>query len=223
MSITFVQSNPRQATRLALCGLVAAVVLPLLPIGHWIAPGDSTAAWLSREAVWWLYALAILSWLVLAERLPLSSIGFRSPTWKTLLFAVLGLVAALFVFTIHFAVIVRLFHLDTTGALEQQRAILSRPYWFRVLLTLRAGVVEEILFRGYLIEKVRQLTGSVALAVALSVLTFTGAHFAGWGLVHLIPVFGVAIVFALLYVWCRDLPSNMLAHFLTDGAALLLR
>jgi hypothetical protein len=30
-----------------------------------------------------------------------------------------------------------------------------------------------------------------------------------------------ALVFALLYVWRRDLPSNMLAHFLADAAGFL--
>jgi membrane protease YdiL (CAAX protease family) len=213
----------RRAISLAAFGLTSAIILPLLPVGRWIAPGDSISALLSREAVWWIYAAAVLIWLRFAERLPMRSIGFRRPGWKTLLFAVLGAAAALLVFAIHFAVLVRVFHLDMSAALEQQRLILSRPYWFRVLMVLRAAVVEEILFRGYIIEKVRQLTGSVVLALALSVLTFTGAHFAGWGLVHLIPVFGTAVVFALLYVWRRDLPSNMLAHFLTDGAGFLLR
>jgi membrane protease YdiL (CAAX protease family) len=217
------QHDSRRANLLALCGLTAAVVLPLLPIGKWIAPGDSIAALLTREAFWWLYAAAVLLWLGIVERLPMNSIGLRRPTWKSLAFAVLGAVALLLVFAIHFGVIVRVFHLDAAAAIEQQQIILSRPYWYRVILVLRAAVVEEILFRGYIIEKVRQLTGSGLLAIALSVLTFTWGHFTGWGLVHLIPVFMSAIILALLYVWRRDLPSNMLAHFLTDGAGFLLR
>jgi uncharacterized protein len=217
------QSESRRAVVLAACGLSAAVILPLVPIGRWLASGNSISALLIREAVWWLYAAAVLIWLGLVERLPMSSIGFRCPTWKSLLFAVLGAGALMLVFVIHFGVIVRIFHLDMTAALDQQRIILSRPYWYRVLLVLRAAVVEEILFRGFIIEKVRQLTSSVVLAVALSVLTFTGGHFAGWGLLQLIPVFSGGVIFALLYVWRRDLPCNMLAHFLTDGAAFLLR
>ena len=217
------QHDSRRANLLALCGLTAAVVLPLLPIGKWIAPGDSIAALLTREGIWWLYAAAVLLWLGIVERLPMNSIGLRRPTWKSLAFAVLGAVALLLVFAIHFGVIVRVFHLDAAAAIEQQQIILSRPYWYRVILVLRAAVVEEILFRGYIIEKVRQLTGSGLLAIALSVLTFTWGHFTGWGLVHLIPVFMSAIILALLYVWRRDLPSNMLAHFLTDGAGFLLR
>ena len=223
MTTAPVQLKSRRASLLAGCGLAATLIFALLPIGRWIAPGDSIQALLCREAFWWIFAAGVLIWLAFVERLPLTSIGFRWPTWKTFLFALAGAAAVLFVMILHMGVIVRVFHLDTTTVLEQQRMILSKPYWFRVVLVLRAAVVEEIVFRGYMIEKVRQLTGSGLLAVAVSVLTFTWAHYAGWGAVQLIPVFGAGTALALLYVWRRDLPSNMLAHFLTDGAGFLLR
>ena len=223
MTTAPVQLKSRRASLLAGCGLAATLILALLPIGRWIAPGDSIQALLCREAFWWIFAAVVLIWLAFVERLPLTSIGFRWPTWKTFLFALAGAAAVLFVMILHMGVIVRVFHLDTTTVLAQQRMILSKPYWFRVVLVLRAAVVEEVVFRGYLIEKVRQLTGSGLLAVAVSVLTFTWAHYAGWGAVQLIPVFGAGTALALLYVWRRDLPSNMLAHFLTDGAGFLLR
>ena len=223
MTTAPVQLKSRRASLLAGCGLAATLILALLPIGRWIAPGDSIQALLCREAFWWIFAAVVLIWLAFVERLPLTSIGFRWPTWKTFLFALAGAAAVLFVMILHMGLIVRVFHLDTTTVLAQQRMILSKPYWFRVVLVLRAAVVEEVVFRGYMIEKVRQLSGSGFLAVAVSVLTFTWAHYAGWGAVQLIPVFGAGTALALLYVWRRDLPSNMLAHFLTDGAGFLLR
>jgi len=218
-----VQLRSGRASGFAACGLSATIIVSLLPIGRWIAPGDSIGALLSREAVWWTVAALVLLWLAFVERLPLSSIGFRWPTWKTFVFAVGGAAAVLFVMILHMGMIVRVFHLDTTTVLAQQRMILSQPYWFRVLLVVRAAAVEEVLFRGYMIEKVRQLTGSAVLAIAVSVITFTWAHYGGWGPVQLIPVFGAGVIFAVLYVWRRDLPSNILAHFLTDGAGFLLR
>jgi membrane protease YdiL (CAAX protease family) len=223
MTTAPLQLKSRRASLLAGCGLAATLIFALLPIGRWIAPGDSIGALLCREAFWWIFAAGVLIWLAFVERLPLTSIGFRWPTWKTFLFALAGAAAVLFMMILHMGVIVRVFHLDTTTVLAQQRMILSKPYWFRVVLVLRAAVVEEVVFRGYMIEKVRQLTGSGLLAVAVSVLTFTWAHYAGWGAVQLIPVFGAGTALALLYVWRRDLPSNMLAHFLTDGAGFLLR
>ncbi len=215
--------KPRTANVLALCGLAAAIILPLLPIGKWIAPGDSMRALMIREGVWWCYGAAVIAWLHFAERLPVGSIGLRRPTYKTLLFALLGAAALVAVMVLHYGVIVPAFHLNASASVAVRNQILARPYWYRLLLVLRAAVVEEILFRGYMIEKVRQLTGSTLLAVTVSVVAFTFVHLRGWGLVQLIPVFGGGVILALLYVWKRDLPSNMLAHFLTDGVGFLLR
>jgi membrane protease YdiL (CAAX protease family) len=121
------------------------------------------------------------------------------------------------------ALIVPAFHLDTTAAMATRHLILAKPWWFRFLMVLRAAIVEEILFRGYLIEKVQQLTASPPLAIALSIATFTLAHLSGWGMVQLIPVFADGLILALLYVWRRDLPCNMIAHFITDGVGFLLQ
>jgi len=173
--------------------------------------------------VWWLYAVGVFTWLRAGEGLPISSIGLHRPTWKGLLYALAAAAALLAVFVIHSAVIVPLFHLNIGAADAERSRILALPYWYRVLLVLRAAVVEEILFRGYIIEKVRRLTGSSPLAVVVSIAAFTYAHLAGWGLVHLIPVFGGGVIFAVLYVWKRDLSSNMIAHFITDAAGFLIK
>lgn len=207
---------------LALCGLVCAIVIPLLSIGSRVAPGDAMPALLIHEAFWWGYGAGVLLWVRFLERLPLDSIGLRRPTWKSLLFGFLAAVALTFVFLIHFAVIVPLFHLNGNTAGAERAVILTRPWWYRFLMVLRAAVVEEILYRGYIIEKVRQLTGSTVLAVFVSVAAFTYAHLSGWGLVHLIPVFGSAVIFAMLYIWKKDLPANMIAHFITDGMGFLV-
>jgi membrane protease YdiL (CAAX protease family) len=137
------------------------------------------------------------------------------------MFAVLAAIVVTAIMVLQFAVIIPMFHLDASAAIAGRQAILKTPYWYRVLLVLRAAVVEEILFRGYLIEKVRQLSGSTALAVIISVAAFTFAHLRGWGMVHLIAVGASGVVFALLYVWRRDLPSNILGHFFSDAIGFL--
>jgi membrane protease YdiL (CAAX protease family) len=202
--------------------LIFALILTQLAIGRWIAPGNTMADMLAREAVWWFYAFAVIVWLGGAERLPVSSIGLRSPTWKTLALGLLAFVLLLAVFVVQDAVIIPVFHLDASTAVAERNLMMKTPFWYRLLVVLRAAVVEEIIFRGYMIEKVRQLTGSSLLAVVVSIVAFTSAHFSKWGLVHLIPVFGAAVIMALLYVWKRDLPANMIGHFLIDGAGFLL-
>jgi membrane protease YdiL (CAAX protease family) len=207
---------------LALIGLAIALAFALLPIGDWISPGSSLSALLIHDALWFLSALVILLWLRRVEQLPLSSIGLRRPGWKTLLWGSVGGVVLLGCFVVSDVLIFPMFHLSGSQAAAERNVILAQPFWARLVLVLRASVVEEILFRGYIIEKVRQLTGSTVLAFVVSVAVFTYAHLSTWGLVHLIPVALGAVVFALLYIWKRDLPANMLAHFIPDGAGFLL-
>jgi membrane protease YdiL (CAAX protease family) len=214
---------PAAERGLALCGLSCALAFGLLPIATWLVPGDSLGKMLAREAIWWCCAAAILLWLTLGERLPLSSIGFRTPTWKSVAYGVLAAVVTTAIMAVYFAVIVSALHLSPATALAQRQAILQTPFWYRVLLVLRAAVVEEVLFRGYLIEKVRQLSGSTPSAVVVSIVAFSLAHLRGWGAAQLIAVSAAGTVLALLYVWRRDLPSNMFCHFLTDAAGFLHR
>ena len=208
-------------TIVALCGLAGTLLFDLLPIPSWLVHGDSIGRLLAREGIYWGFTLAILLWLKLAEGLPLKSIGFRRPTWKGVAIGILTAIVITAIMVVQFAVIVPLFHLSTAAILARKQAIMSTPYWYRVLLVLRAAVTEEILFRGYLIEKLRQLSGSTALAVIVSAAAFTYAHLGGWGPVHLISVSATGLVLALVYVWRHDLPSNMLAHFLADAAGFL--
>lgn len=213
-------SSPRAKT-LALCGLAGVLAFAVFPMPDWLVHGDSMGHLLAGEAVVWGFTAIVLLWLRYAERLPLSSIGFRPLTWKGM---VIGIVAALVLTAIQvlqFAVIIPLFHLDTGAIMARRQSIMNTPYWYRILLVLRAAFTEEVIYRGYLIEKVRQLWKSTAAAVILSVAAFTYSHLGGWGPVQLIAVGGGGLVFALLYIWRKDLPSNMIAHFLADAAGFL--
>lgn len=223
MTIALEKQAGRRAKILALCGLLFTLAFGVLPIPTWLIHGDSIGHLLARDAIVWCCAVIILLWLTLVERLPLSSIGFRRLGWKGVGFGILGAIVLTAIQVIQFAVIIPMFHLNTAAIIARIQAIMQTPYWYRVQLVLRAAFTEEILFRGYLIEKVRQIFKSTALAVAVSVAAFTYAHLGGWGPVQLIAVSGGGLVFALLYVWKKDLPSNMLAHFLADAAGFLTR
>ncbi len=211
---------PSKAT--AATGLCLALIFGLAPLTKWIAPDKTTQQFLIREATWWFRALILLLWLRYVEHLPLLSVGLRKPTGKTFLYGILAGIVLTAIMTIQYAVIVPLFHLDAARSIAARQSIVSDPFWERLLSVLRAAVVEEIIFRGYIIEKVRQLTGSITLAVIVSIAVFTYGHLSGWGAVHLIPVCASAIVLALLYVWRRDLPCNMIGHFIVDGVGFLL-
>jgi len=73
-----------------------------------------------------------------------------------------------------------------------------------------------------MIERLAELTRLRWLAALISLTAFTLAHLSYWGWSHLIIAgFGGAVLTGL-YLLRRDLTSNMIAHFVTDGVGFLV-
>lgn len=90
-----------------------------------------------------------------------------------------------------------------------------------VILVIVVAIVEETIFRGYLIRRFTALTRSTVAAVFLSALVFSLGH--GYeGLAGVISVFCLGIVFALVYLWRRSLVAPMVMHFLIDFTSIVL-
>ena len=98
----------------------------------------------------------------------------------------------------------------------------ATPFWYRRLLVTRAAVCEEILFRGYPIPRIEELTGQTWIAAVVSWTAFTAAHLGSWGWAQLIVAGYGGVILTALYLWRRDLTCNILAHFVADGAGFLL-
>jgi uncharacterized protein len=214
--------TPRSARLPAAIGLAiitALIVFHGNDLGHRFL---GMTALQSRDLFWWSLLALLLLYIALVERRPFSSIGIRRPRIRTL---VAGLAfAAVLIFVVGYisnAIIVA-FELDTTAGSEAAQAIDSTPVWYRVLLIARGSIAEEVVFRGYLIERVRELTGSRVLAVFASVALFSLAHLHYWGWVPLIFVSLAGIVAALQYLWLRDLVGNIITHYVTDASQMLL-
>jgi membrane protease YdiL (CAAX protease family) len=208
----------KRAWVLMLIGLAIAFGVPELDLVGRIdhgAPGMS----ITREAVWWGIALVLLLYARFVEHRPLASIGLRRPTIKTF---TIGVAAALLLFAIVIVVYALLFPLFGLSMNQQAtEGITHHPLWFQIALALRGAVVEEILYRGYPIARIAEVTGSKWFAAAISIVAFTAAHLRYWGGAQLLIVAPAALVFALMFLWRRDLVSNMVAHFLVDVAGFV--
>jgi membrane protease YdiL (CAAX protease family) len=96
------------------------------------------------------------------------------------------------------------------------------PLWLQTLTMVRAGVVEEILFRGYLLERLATITRKRQVGAILSAVYFIAVHIGSWGYAQLIVVSFGAIILTALYLFRRDLICNMLAHGFTDFIGFML-
>jgi membrane protease YdiL (CAAX protease family) len=105
-----------------------------------------------------------------------------------------------------------------TGPAEM---VLGLPIWLQMLIALSAGFTEEVLFRGYAIERTTELTRSRWLGAILPMIVFGAAHIPFWGVVHGLLAGLIGVWLTLLYLWRRDLWTNITAHALWDALILL--
>lgn len=214
-------SNGGGRRMVILIGLVLTLGLVLVHANEFGERFLHLTALQSRDLFWWLLLFVTLLYVVLVERRSLKLIGFRRPTWKTLVFGI-GAAIVLFASEPLIAVAMVHFHLNPQAGSGAAHTLTSQPYWYKMLLVTRAALAEEVVFRGYAIERLEELTGSKTVAVLVSTVVFVLAHLAYWGWAPLIGVSAAGLLLALLYVWRRDLIANMIAHFVIDAVSILL-
>jgi membrane protease YdiL (CAAX protease family) len=90
-----------------------------------------------------------------------------------------------------------------------------------LLLSLTAGICEELIFRGYLQRQFIAWTGNAATGIALQGAVFGVAHaYQGPKQILVIAVYGC--LFGSLAWWRKSLRPGMAAHFLQDGMGGLM-
>lgn len=195
---------------LAIAGLVFALGVPELGLPKLLF-GEH--ARIGREIVWTALAVLMLVWVAKVERLPLASIGLVRPRWGTLGWGLVGTVALLATAMLTFAVIA-----PALGWAQNMKAtgnVVQVPLALMITTAFVAGISEEIVYRGYAIERLHFLTGRRWLAALLAGLAFWLTHMS-WGGAQMIVVGFGTVIFVGLYLWKRDLPMVMVAHILAD-------
>ena len=195
----------------SLIGLLVFLVYPFLLK---LLPLDL----LLSEICMWLLLLFIVLWIYFVEKRTISSIGWKKVTVKSTFWG-LGLGVVLFILFGVITMAIQTIGLELNQETAQLIAGQSIP--FLLLIALRAGVVEEVLYRGYAFERIYSLTKSKWIAALVPVIIFTLAHLS-WGIGHLVFVFIAGGLFMLVYILKRNLALIIIAHFITDVIALLI-
>jgi membrane protease YdiL (CAAX protease family) len=167
----------------------------------------------------WGGCVALLALVLFWEQRPLSSIGIVWGNYPAWLAGALvgGAVLAMSALPLYFAK-----SKIPQDSLAGVSRLLALSPWRRMAVVLTAGITEEIMFRGYPIERLHEMSGSLWLAALLPLAVFTLAHLSMWGWGHLVGVlFGGALLTAL-YLWQHDLIACMIAHTIIDMLVLML-
>lgn len=176
------------------------------------------AVFVGQSFLWVLTAL-VLAVLVFGERERLATIGLVRPRLSSVLRGVAVGVAA---YAVLLAVALVLMKAGLFDNRQQSAAVLDWPLWLRLYAALTAGLAEEILYRGYAIERLTALMGRRWVAALVAVAAFAAAHAPFWGLAGVgVPLFG-GVFFTALYLWRRDLVTCMTAHAFIDVVSLVV-
>ena len=174
-----------------------------------ISPEPGTALVLAREGCMFASA-GLLAWLVRRKAgLTRRSIGIGvCPVWKSLLWGVVIAVACILP-----AALIAKF--TGYGHGPESKAFAKLPIWLIFIVVVRAGVVEELFYRGYAINLLQKLGMGPTPAWAIPLLIFSAAHWTG-GIANIALAFVLGGILTAFYLWRRDLVSNMFGHFLVD-------
>ena len=163
------------------------------------------------ELGWWLAAALIILFVTQVEKRPLSSIGLKAPAPGSLGVAAIAFSVAVFLVGI-FSIASQFLGVDFTSTQENLQGSSSAPFWVILLSLTRAGIVEELLFRGFFLSRSVEAGAPHWAALLLSTGLFVAPHFLFWGGAHLIIVVAAGLAFGTVFLWKRDLAACVLAH-----------
>lgn len=210
-----VQSARRVPAHLVLIGLLIVYGL------NWAVPDAARALGLPLPSgnplsvvLWnWLTVGVLIVFVHRVERLDLASLRIVRPTGDDLGWAV-GFAGAAMGWSWAASMIAPVEQgTDTLVALGPLGVL---------LLLLTVATTEEILWRGYVVERLGAVLRSRAAACFIGLAIFAAGHvpFFGtsWLLVHGV---GAALIYGLFW-WRRNLPACMLTHLIVNAPVLLV-
>lgn len=178
-------------------------------------PETTFASAILKEALIWVSALALIVIVRRGEHLSLRSIGIGTARWwKSILWGfIIAIVSAVVVGT--------LAHLTHYGNGPGSAAFEKLPLWLITAIVFRAGVVEELFYRGYSIERLQLIGLGRFWSVAIPLVIFSLGHWSG-GAANILIAFAAGLILTGFYLWRRDLVANMIGHGLVDFVANVL-
>jgi uncharacterized protein len=193
---------------------ISLFALPLFTAAYRAMTHENHSNWqvLGREFGIFLI-VGLLLWIVKGwEHLPLSSIGLRVDRLRASLLRGLWLALIVLAVTVGLYLVLRGIgvHLG-----EEHGNVFHPALWVVAVSMLRAGVAEEIFYRGFAIERLQGLTDSKLFAGLVPLTIFAASHYRQ-GVGGIIAALVLGGILTAAYMKFRDLLANITGHFLGD-------
>jgi CAAX protease family protein len=210
-------SVPTRVSRATWAGLAISLfaMVVIRQVFAFFVPEITFASAVLKEALIWVSALALIVIIRRGEHLPMRSIGLGTARWwKSILWGfIIAIVSAI--------VVGALAYLTGYGNGPGSSAFEKLPLWLITGIVFRAGVAEELFYRGYAIERLRMIGLGRVWSVVIPLVIFSLGHWSG-GAANILIAFAAGLILTGFYLWRRDLVANMIGHGLVDFVANVL-
>ena len=171
-------------------------------------------------AIEWLVALfLVFYWIPKVERRKYNSIGFRKFRPRYLWISIVAYVIYILI-SAGLQPVLKSIGLQSLRDLSPALKDYGFPLLFGLFLT--GTFVEEIFYRGYIIERMTELTGRKWISGIVSWVTFTFVHLRFIGLGPTLEVGIIAIVFVVLYIKAKSIWPAIIVHGINDIIGFLI-
>jgi len=173
-----------------------------------------------------LGCLAIIALIVRSRRQTATSLGLHRDRWRGNIGVGVGSTVAVYLLILVTAPMLWLLWPDMWKLMEENaQRILAlipklHPLGF-VGVSLVVGLYEEILFRGFLMTRLRRATGSWPIAVIVSTAIFAALHLVDQTAPAVVWVTVLSLVFSLVTIWRKSIIPAIVGHFLFDLSQFL--
>lgn len=201
--------------------LVLSTLLWLPPVIGPLLPDNLFWRNIAAQGVDWAFAVTLILIVLFWERRSLASMGFKEFN-SSILFAGLGLGGFVMIGTFAWSVISPMLF-TSTGSVEGASASELPPgfyLWFAPFALITASFAEEIIYRGYAMERLLRLGVGPIVTVIVTQIAFALYHLKD-GMSSVIGVATIGSLFALYYVWTRNLWVTIIGHFFVDAMAIV--
>ncbi len=169
-----------------------------------------------------LWAIVLIVLLALwREKSNLTSIGMGLPTLTHVGIGILFFIGSSIVLML-LQLIITALGIPFSNNTDQILEIAVDHMWWWLIISITAAFCEEIIYRGYLMTRVKGLTRSGwAIPIIASTLAFASGHFyQGIGGAIVIGTYG--LLFCGLYIMTGSIWPGIIAHFIQDYSAVFL-
>ncbi|MET0944124.1 MAG: type II CAAX endopeptidase family protein [Flavobacterium sp.] len=222
------QNGQQENKKNYILGIFLSILLPTLAICTFLVLRQANLSFssqflISRFAQWTGLILLFVFALKIEKRPFLlwkeneySGINTLKATGETMLFLIIGMFVV--------GIIIKLLNANVKSSLLDKTVhILQDNIIFLLFTCITAGIIEELIFRGYMFPRLQILLKSNKLAIIISSFLFGILHYSYGTLLQTLGPMIFGAIQALQYQKYKSIKVVIISHFLWDLVVLLTR